>query len=836
MLKFIQKNKKLILIILLIAAIGGGILYYFSQSSNKEFREAPPSLEFGGGTGFIGIGTFATCSEDDKQEDANRTFHEKTDIKGIVPMQIPDSINEISVYELFDELIKCEDQQFMIAILKDNPDYDPSKNNNTKQIFYTYPKGPYKGTKTIENPNSYMLNGGEFFYLVTDKPVEYNELLSRKDATALANLNELGPNWHFLSANNINDFIAGCPNRIKSLYTWREYGWINEEGEKQEAGWFDVTDNPQFFDNNKIIAVNLTGEAGTCENVESNTTGEIEETSPSQSSEIEDFSNVDSKGQILNKASFMKILVTTIYDQEEIDSVNTANCFEDITGSEWFAKYACLAKEKNILRPGNDFNADETLSLVEGTRIIMLAFGFEWSEEGDPWYRDMIDVTSNFNYFPIDPDGYNPNGHEKMGFDVEFNKWKLEQMIGKIINDKQGKFYQFSKGTYYNGYDYESIEKNQREPELDINLPGDNHMIPNVMILDLPDDSEYRSDNGNANFEAILPLLDNEKLSAVDMLLFIKVGNFNGKFNGIGSTLFRKYLPKNIGKLDCRFDFCDTLPEKLRFFQSVGDNLYLETWVHEVGHYWTIGFYNLSYWGVNCFDSWVNDYLLENGHWTQFLQAGRNSVMNYAKVLESFEIPRYGAMPFGVWIDNNDGTFTMIKEKGDQYSWKRGTKFNDIDLYAMGLLSEEELETEEMFVITNPELIEGVTSLDNLTIKAQKEIITLEDLKQSLLEAEECAETGPNHYFTGDGSREKSDYDKEHYPDREFAEEFKVGVVLIKFPEQKISNRRARELCQIVNYTFPEAWSFATQGKSKLTTNLPGESATPNCADLYDFP
>jgi hypothetical protein len=299
-----------------------------------------------------------------------------------------------------------------------------------------------------------------------------------------------------------------------------------------------------------------------------------------------------------------------------------------------------------------------------------------------------------------------------------------------------------------------------------------------------------------------------------DMLVMIDLGPYGDKQGFWSGWGVHRYVPYNIGQ-----DKPDNMvnvnyPSRLRYMQQVNTSWQWSNsinFIHEVGHYWSIGWVA---WDLSCYTDPLIDYFFENGHWTELFQASDavngSSVMSY--VLNSVTPGEPSGIPYGTIIDNHNNTFSF---KTAQNSLLR---FNYMDLYAMGLLTESELAQKEMFVLIQPKAVAGQFDLFTGT----RRTLTLADFKDLLQQKEDCDGID---YLTGDGSRRLHAYDQ----GRELARNFNIGIVLLKYPEQEISKVDAHQICQQVNYNWIRDWNFATYGMSNISTNL-GDGINPDCS------
>jgi hypothetical protein len=370
----------------------------------------------------------------------------------------------------------------------------------------------------------------------------------------------------------------------------------------------------------------------------------------------------------------------------------------------------------------------------------------------------------------------------------------------------------------------------------------------NIAVLEFAADDPARGAQGNVNLDTIIKNFYKSHTDNFDMLItmsFQETPNDleNNYLNGATNGNMHLNGASNIGKKNgCGMltnPTCSGYPSKLKYTQQCNyqdwetDGKLSNICRHEILHYWGNGWANGDH---ECFDPWAF-WAFENGHWTQLFSAGPfSSTHTYpVNLLESMENPPTAELldvpQFGLWIDNNDDTFTFHAENNPP---DRG--FNYIDLYQMGLLSESELSQKELFVVLNPQLIgrtEPVDGIRDRIYTGTRKNITLDDLKSLLLQREQCENTGPNYYYTGDGSRVP-----EILP--ETALDFRVAFVIIKYPEQKITQKDAQRLCKLINYTTPEDWYYSSRLnadgnglRSIMNTYFSNITRNPDCESLF---
>ncbi len=92
--------------------------------------------------------------------------------------------------------------------------------------------------------------------------------------------------------------------------------------------------------------------------------------------------NIFKPDKQINRAEFTKIILES--SVETLHATSLQDCFTDIQ-NQWFAKYICLAKNKEIINGYSDgtFKPSQNISFVEVAKIIVKAFGYEVEEDGE---------------------------------------------------------------------------------------------------------------------------------------------------------------------------------------------------------------------------------------------------------------------------------------------------------------------------------------------------------------------------------------------------------------------------------------------------------------------
>ncbi|MBD3331168.1 hypothetical protein GF354_06640 [Candidatus Peregrinibacteria bacterium] len=110
----------------------------------------------------------------------------------------------------------------------------------------------------------------------------------------------------------------------------------------------------------------------------------------------------------INRAEFLKILLETKY-QSELEQATGSNCFEDIAGDEWFAKYVCYGKKIGVVNGYDDgtFRAAEPINVIEALKILLETMSDEiWSlSKGSYYEKNLEELLSGLTETPSDTEG-----------------------------------------------------------------------------------------------------------------------------------------------------------------------------------------------------------------------------------------------------------------------------------------------------------------------------------------------------------------------------------------------------------------------------------------------
>lgn len=100
----------------------------------------------------------------------------------------------------------------------------------------------------------------------------------------------------------------------------------------------------------------------------------------------------------INRAEFTKIVIESAFPNQASGSM----CFPDVN-DEWFAKYVCFAKNKNIIGgyPDGTFKPDQEVSFVEAAKIIVNTLEEQMTAEaGEAWYKPHANHLGSLSAIP----------------------------------------------------------------------------------------------------------------------------------------------------------------------------------------------------------------------------------------------------------------------------------------------------------------------------------------------------------------------------------------------------------------------------------------------------
>jgi len=105
----------------------------------------------------------------------------------------------------------------------------------------------------------------------------------------------------------------------------------------------------------------------------------------------------------INRAEFTKIIIESVYTDEEINSCEMQKEFPDVPADEWFTKYVCVAANNGIVEgyPSGYFVPTGSINFVEAAKIIVIGFEYEIVEwVGAEWYEPFVRTLQELNAIP----------------------------------------------------------------------------------------------------------------------------------------------------------------------------------------------------------------------------------------------------------------------------------------------------------------------------------------------------------------------------------------------------------------------------------------------------
>lgn len=98
--------------------------------------------------------------------------------------------------------------------------------------------------------------------------------------------------------------------------------------------------------------------------------------------------------QFINRAEFTKIIIASVFDAEGIDECETDDLFSDISQSDWYADYVCMAKQADVIGgyPDGTFKPSNYVNFAEAAKIIVVSFDID-TEPADhlgAWWKPYV--------------------------------------------------------------------------------------------------------------------------------------------------------------------------------------------------------------------------------------------------------------------------------------------------------------------------------------------------------------------------------------------------------------------------------------------------------------
>lgn len=108
--------------------------------------------------------------------------------------------------------------------------------------------------------------------------------------------------------------------------------------------------------------------------------------------------------KLIDRAEFSKIIVGSTFSAEEIDDCESNDLFSDVSQSDWFADYICVAKAYKILEGYDDgtFGPGKFINFAEASKIVVTAFGIETRPDDHlgVWWRPYVFALARIGGLP----------------------------------------------------------------------------------------------------------------------------------------------------------------------------------------------------------------------------------------------------------------------------------------------------------------------------------------------------------------------------------------------------------------------------------------------------
>lgn len=94
----------------------------------------------------------------------------------------------------------------------------------------------------------------------------------------------------------------------------------------------------------------------------------------------------------LNRAEFLKIALSS-YPKIRVSKSDSQRCFPDVSPSDWFAPYVCLAKKRGMVGgyPDGTFKPERSVNYAEALKIMGELYDYvAYAADGEEWYAGYV--------------------------------------------------------------------------------------------------------------------------------------------------------------------------------------------------------------------------------------------------------------------------------------------------------------------------------------------------------------------------------------------------------------------------------------------------------------
>ncbi|MFH1670487.1 MAG: S-layer homology domain-containing protein [Patescibacteria group bacterium] len=128
----------------------------------------------------------------------------------------------------------------------------------------------------------------------------------------------------------------------------------------------------------------------------------------------------------INRAEFTKIIVEATADDVEIENClsQTSLDFSDVTITEWYSTYICVAKKHNLVEgyPDGTFRPENDIQFVEAAKIISIAF--DSTVQTHPiWYKPYVNYLADKAAIPW----------SILSFEKEISRGEMAEIIYRLL-------------------------------------------------------------------------------------------------------------------------------------------------------------------------------------------------------------------------------------------------------------------------------------------------------------------------------------------------------------------------------------------------------------------
>lgn len=138
----------------------------------------------------------------------------------------------------------------------------------------------------------------------------------------------------------------------------------------------------------------------------------------------------------INRAEFTKIIIGSLYSEEEIDSClnQTELSYPDVDPESWYAPFVCVATAESIVAgyPDGTFRPSDNINFAESSKIISNSFGLEFTlenEDEDLWYAEFVTRLEESAAIPSTID--TP--------EVDLTRGDMSEMVYRLKTDNKDK-------------------------------------------------------------------------------------------------------------------------------------------------------------------------------------------------------------------------------------------------------------------------------------------------------------------------------------------------------------------------------------------------------------